>query len=78
MIHPEPRGGIDRLPRLHRVRKVVAWVVLVALSLALISLAFAATRGSSAQGRPVISGGVSYEAFQALHARRDGSSRVVS
>ena len=60
-----------RAPRLHRLRRVVAWVALVVLGLALTSVVSAATRGTSAQGRALVSGGVSFEELQALHARRD-------
>jgi hypothetical protein len=56
---------------MHRLRRIVAWVLVVVLGLTLTSLAFGATRGSSAQGRALVSGGVSFEELQALHARRD-------
>jgi len=38
-------GGTDRLQRLHRARKVMSWIVLIALSLALISLAYGGATG---------------------------------
>jgi hypothetical protein len=33
-------GEIERLQRLHRLRRIVSWVALVALSLAVFSLAY--------------------------------------
>lgn len=54
--------------------RILAWIVGVVLGLTLASVAFAATRGSSAQGRPFVSGGVSFEELQALHTRRDDYS----
>ena len=38
-------GGAEQLQRLHRARKVMSWIVLVALSLALISLAYGGATG---------------------------------
>ena len=38
-------SGTDRLQRLHRARKVMSWVVLIALSLALISVAYGGATG---------------------------------
>jgi len=59
---------------MHRLRRIVAWVLVVVLGLTLTSLAFSATRGSSAQGRALVSCGVGFEELQALHARRDDYS----
>ena len=39
------------LQRMHRLRRIVAWVLVVVLGLTLTSLAFGTTSGSSAQGR---------------------------
>jgi len=74
MTHDHSPGGVERLQRMHRVRRIVTWVVLVVLGLTLTSVAFAVTRATSAQGRPLVSGGVSFEELQALHVRRDDYS----
>jgi hypothetical protein len=60
--------------RAQRLRRILAGVLAVVLGLALTGVAFALTRSTSAQGRPLVSGGVSYEELQALHARRDDYS----
>jgi hypothetical protein len=57
--------------RVHRLRRIVGWLAVLLLGFALATAALAATRGTSAQGRPVVSGGASYEELQALHAKRD-------
>jgi hypothetical protein len=58
-------------PRWQRwLHRLLPWLALALLAFALTSVA-ATTRGSSAQGRALVSGGVSFEALQALHARRD-------
>jgi hypothetical protein len=56
----------DRAQRLHRLRRVVAWVALVVLGLGLTGVLAAATRDTNAQGRTLVTGGVSFEALQAL------------
>ena len=40
--------GHDRAQRLHRLRRVAAWVALIVLALVLTSVASAATRGDAA------------------------------
>lgn len=60
--------------RLHRWRRVVAWLVLVVIGVAATSVALAATRATTSQGRALVSGGVGFAERQALHARRDDFS----
>lgn len=67
-------GGIDSLRRIHRLRRIVAWLVLVVMGIAGTGVALAATRGSSTQGRALVSGGVGFAERQASHARRDDDS----
>ncbi len=65
---PHPGAGLFWL---HRIALVLLALV---LAFALTSLAQSQTRGVNAQGRPFVSGGVGFEALQALHARRDAYS----
>jgi len=43
MKSPTSPGGSHRLQRMHQVRRVVTWVIVVVLGLALTSVAFATT-----------------------------------
>jgi len=61
---------IGRTQRLHRLRRAVSWFALGLLGLAVTSVALSVTRGTSAQGRPWVSGGVGIEEVRALEARR--------
>jgi hypothetical protein len=61
---------VDRAQRWHRLRCAASWFALGLLGLAATSVALAVTRGTSAQGRPWVSGGVGIEEVSALEARR--------
>ena len=74
MTHERSQASNDKTQRLHRLRRVVAWLVLVVIGVAATSVALAAARGTSSQGRPLVSGGVGYAERQALHERRDDYS----
>ena len=68
------RGVIDSPRRMHRIRLGLARSIVVMTGVAVTSVALGAIRSTSAQGRPVVSGGIGYAERQALHAHRDDYS----